>query len=356
MNEPILFIYNIPAPYRVEFLNLLSSKTKIKVIFENENSAHRKKEWLTNKKNFNHLFINSSFISYLKVLWEVTKSNKIVLGGYSTRFSIFLVIYMKLLRKKFILNADGGFVKKDNFFIKYFKKFLISSATYWISSGNETNRYLLNYGAKKENIYIYPFTSISKADVIAPSKTEKNKIKSHLLNTDKNVVLYVGSFIPIKGIEKLILAANSIPDTIFLFIGDVPSVEQKILVKDNNNIIFINHLSKNELSHYYKIADLFVFPTQGDVWGLVINEAVANNLPIITTNRCIAGIEIVDEDMGRIVPYNIEPQELAETIKCSLSNLDKYNYTKIKNKAEEYTLEKMCESHLDIFKKIFGRI
>ena len=52
-------------------------------------------------------------------------------------------------------------------------------------------------------------------------------------------------------------------------------------------------------------ADIFVHPTETDVWGLVINEAMAHGLPIITTDGCVAGLELVkNNDNGFIIPVN----------------------------------------------------
>lgn len=34
--------------------------------------------------------------------------------------------------------------------------------------------------------------------------------------------------------------------------------------------------------------------TVGDVWGLVINEAMAHGLPVITTNKCVAGLDLIE--------------------------------------------------------------
>lgn len=50
-------------------------------------------------------------------------------------------------------------------------------------------------------------------------------------------------------------------------------------------------------------ADIFVHPTREDIWGLVVNEAMAKGLPVITTDRCVAGLELIkNESVGRIVP------------------------------------------------------
>jgi glycosyltransferase involved in cell wall biosynthesis len=49
------------------------------------------------------------------------------------------------------------------------------------------------------------------------------------------------------------------------------------------------------------MADVFVFPTLGDIWGLVINEAMSAGLPIITTSAAGASADLI-KDNGFIVP------------------------------------------------------
>ena len=68
------------------------------------------------------------------------------------------------------------------------------------------------------------------------------------------------------------------------------------------NINFLEFEKKEVLYKYYKAADLFILPTREDIWGLVINEAMAHGLPVITTKKCVAGMELVIKGVnGEIV-------------------------------------------------------
>jgi len=68
------------------------------------------------------------------------------------------------------------------------------------------------------------------------------------------------------------------------------------------------------LAKFYAIADLFVLPSLEEVWGLVLNEAMAAGLPIITTERVGGARDLVkDEENGYLVKSgNID--ELSERI------------------------------------------
>jgi glycosyltransferase involved in cell wall biosynthesis len=62
------------------------------------------------------------------------------------------------------------------------------------------------------------------------------------------------------------------------------------------------HLPKSELGARYAAADLLVFPTLGDGFGLVIQEAMCSGTPVVTT-PCGGGPECISDDVeGWIVP------------------------------------------------------
>ena len=53
--------------------------------------------------------------------------------------------------------------------------------------------------------------------------------------------------------------------------------------RDSLEIVIHGFATQSELPALYRSAKLFLFPTQADVWGIVVNEACAGGLPIITT-------------------------------------------------------------------------
>ena len=55
----------------------------------------------------------------------------------------------------------------------------------------------------------------------------------------------------------------------------------------------MSFMTKKELADWYQAADLFVMPTREDVWGLVVNEAMAYGLPVISSDMCGAASEMV---------------------------------------------------------------
>lgn len=366
----VLFLNNIPVPYRIDFFNELGRYCDLTVLMETDHVPHLNNNWLKSHtiKNFNYMVLPSLFsgkevrINY--TLFQNLKKNKydiIVIGGYSSITQMAAILYLKLKKIPFILNCDGGIIKQDKKIIKLIKTAFISSANYWLSTGVKTDQYLINYGANKNKIYRYPFTSIKKEDILlAKNQDEINYIKKEMNIENKKVIIGVGQFIHRKGFDILINAFSQIKsDAILYIIGGKPTEEYLQLVEKKQiaNVRFIEFKEKKELHKFYKIADIFVLPTREDVWGLVINEAMSFGLPVITTDSCVAGLELIEEDANGYIVETDSISALTYKIEYLLLDEDKINIIFENNvkKIQKYTIESMANAHIKIFNQILKR-
>ena len=120
------------------------------------------------------------------------------------------------------------------------------------------------------------------------------------------------------------------------------------------NIEFIGFKTKEELSEYFVASDIFVLPTRYDIWGLVINEAMSFGLPIISTEKCAAAVQMQGLfDNGIIVPIE-DHISLANAIdKLSKDEKLRKLYGKRSlDGIQNYTIENMVLDYLNIFEKI----
>ena len=58
---------------------------------------------------------------------------------------------------------------------------------------------------------------------------------------------------------------------------------------------FPGFVQREELSSYYALADAFVFPSHTDPWGLVVNEAMACGLPVISSDAAGCTADLVKD-------------------------------------------------------------
>lgn len=362
----VLFTTNIPSPYRIRFFNELSKYCELTVVCERRLAKDRNKEWLnSNKIKFNIKFLkginignDGAFcIDIIKFLRDES-FDIIVIGGYSTPTGMLAINWLRRHKKNFILSADGGFIKEESKLKYKIKKYFIGAAKAWLSTGNSTREYLEYYGANKKEIYDYPFSSITQDDIIDINNINKQKLRKKMNIKEEKIILSIGQMIYRKGFDILIKAMKEMnQERVGLYIiGGKPSEEYKVLVKrlKLKNVYFVEFKQKEELNEYYKMADVFALATREDIWGLVINEAMALGLPIVTTDKCIAGKELIEDDINGYIIETENIQQLRKSIEKILNDeqlskcMTKNNIEKIK----KYTIENMAVEHIKIFEKI----
>ncbi len=360
----VLFTTNLPSPYRVKFFSELGKHCDLTVLYERHSAADRDSRWKTEKDDtYKEIYLRGleignenslcfDVIKYLKMDYDI-----IVIGVYSSLTALLAINYLKLKDRKFIISTDGGFIKNDNKIKKALKSYLISSASYWLATGENASKYLQYYGAKKEKIQIYPFTSLDEKDILgeAVSVGEMLEKRRELGIDGKKVVISVGRFIECKGFELLIGAIEKIgfDGEVYFVGGERERLEQLYGNVLPRNVHTVNFIDKETLKKYYMASDLFVLPTRGDTWGLVINEAMACSLPVIVTNRCIAGLELVEDGVnGSIVDVSVE--SLATAIQNFFDNSEAVETMREKSLKiiKNYTFQNMAASHMELFNRM----
>lgn len=368
----VLYFTNLPVPYRIDFFNQLGKLCDLTVWVETEKRKKSNSAWLKRNKAENFKFkalkkielSDSKYINYgYARQLEKEKFDIVVVGTYYSVSAMLFIETLRVLRIPYILNSDGGFIRPDSKVKKIIKQHFIMGATAYLSTGKLTDQYLMYYGAPREKIYHYPFTSVYEKEVLSevPTKKLKQKLRDKLGMKEQVIYVSVGSCIRRKGYDILLEACKNLESNKgFYLIGGKSTDDQlenlKQFVADNNltNVHFIEFLDKNALKEYYMAADTFVLPTREDVWGLVINEAAAHALPIITTDQCIAGTELViDGKTGYLISTEntIDLIKAIESIGNDMSIRDEMSANILKI-AKKYTIEKMAQAHLDVFNTV----
>lgn len=354
----VLFLTNIPVPYRVDFYNELGKYCDLTVLFEAKRVEGINFNWNDDKiEKFNAIFLNDGYINEGKIDTKVfkyidkKKYDIIVATNYSYRTEMAAIIYMKLRKIPYFMETDGGIIKySENKLKKIYKTFLVSGARGYFSPSKKSDEYLEYYGAKKNNIFRYSFTSLKDSDILdnIVSAKEKSVIKDKLGIKYDKVILSVGQFIHRKGFDILLEACKYLDKNIGIYIVGGNPTQEYIDLKEKynlNNVHFEGFKTNDELAKYYKMADMFVLPTREDIWGLVINEAMAYGLPVITTDNCIAGLELVDDTNGKIVGVE-DSKQLCDAINSI--DCDRLSFGSI-NKIKNHTIECMVKEHMEAF-------
>ena len=120
--------------------------------------------------------------------------------------------------------------------------------------------------------------------------------------------LFVGRLIPLKrpgdGLAAFRQVAAHLPEATLTFVGDGP-LEQELreLAQGLGSAVsFSGRLEGRELTDAYSAADVLVLPAEREVWGLVVNEALASGLYVVATERVGSAHDLLSKSSGEVVP------------------------------------------------------
>lgn len=137
--------------------------------------------------------------------------------------------------------------------------------------------------------------------------------QQHQISYDRPVLLFLGRVAHEKNIgfliEMLDHVKRAIPDVLFVVAGEGPARANLLKTVDNkglgDNVRFIGYLDRNtEINNFYSSADIFVFSSRTETQGLLLLEAMAQDLSVVSTaeqgTRNVlqegAGVWIAQED------------------------------------------------------------
>jgi glycosyltransferase involved in cell wall biosynthesis len=267
-----------------------------------------------------------------------------------TPTGIIATTYLKIRGIPFVIEGDGGFPKYSESKLKTkIKKFFLKKALWYLSSGKSHTDYYKYYEVDQSKIINYHFSSVSEKDIIKKIFSNKDKmtIKKKYNIENERVILYVGRFVISKGLDILFEALREIKTNyLLILVGDNEETFEKLpLITFDVNYKVMGFKTKDELREVYDMSDFLVLPTRGDVWGLVINEAFARGLPVISTNKSGAAIELIENSSNGFIIESENFKQLKDKLRILLSE----NLTDISNhalnKIRMYTIEQMTKDH-----------
>lgn len=172
------------------------------------------------------------------------------------------------------------------------RKLLIKSADAILVNGKSAHSYIKRLGASCPFFYV-PYTS----------DFELKRLREDF-SAIKKKFLYSGQLIPRKGIKEMIeeLCAWASKNTfveIELFVaGSGPEKIYFSKLDRFSNIVYhlLGDIKYEELSKCYEEVDFYLFPTLGDEWGVVVNEALASGIPVLGSIYSQAVLELIEND------------------------------------------------------------
>ena len=205
----------------------------------------------------------------------------------------------------------------------YNKKFrhACDTADTIVAISEATKQDIIKYYSIPENKIKVIYQSCDELFYNEPSETHLQQvIKKHQLPV--NFLLYVGTIEERKNLLTLVKALKQVRDIPLVVIGKKKKYFNSVLEyiqgnKLENRLLFLEDVSNTDLSAIYRLAEIFIFPSLFEGFGIPIIEAMISKTPVITSqNSCFA--EAGGNDSIYINPH--DENELAEKINFLLNS------------------------------------
>jgi glycosyltransferase involved in cell wall biosynthesis len=167
---------------------------------------------------------------------------------------------------------------------------------------------------RREHVFVAQ-QSVDNERFRRPATAERLEVLQHQLSLEARPVgVFVGRLEPEKGLDLLLKAsaAASVAHTLVLVGSGSLEPELRLLsvrLGIAERVRFAGHVSQGDLPAYLAVADFLVLPSVTtkrvkETWGLVVNEAMNCQLPVIATDAvgAAAGGLVVDGETGLVVP------------------------------------------------------
>jgi len=308
----VLLIFTEPREFVTDFLRVLENdinKLEYAVIFTRDT-----KNYKIHLRN--NIVLTLNFIQLIKFGIKF-KPDIIHTAGWKGFDTLLWWLYAKFSGKVLAVELDLKSPLKykiiDN--IKKIKhKLFLSIPNVILPSGTSGSKYLTKVGVPEKKICIQKMT----VDI-----NRLQAINLCLKKTNKTTFLFVGRIIKRKRVQMLISAFCEMyqyrNDIELIIVGDGPYYKSlKDSVNNISDIKFTGHLSGTELYNTYVNSDIFVLPAIQEPWGLVINEAMAFGLPVITTSDVGAAFDLVHNNENGYIIDTID--ELVNAMKFLVEN------------------------------------
>jgi glycosyltransferase involved in cell wall biosynthesis len=254
----------------------------------------------------------------------------VVLSGGFGPANLSAWVYCKLFRKKYIgwgeLSSQDA--ANDSSVRRTLRKIMTRHSDGAIASSKEAREVFIRYGAKEDRILNAPMP----IDVAYFNKRTKvfRESESGLIRRASYpgpVLLSIGQLIRRKGYIEMFQIYEQVrarrPD-VFLFIaGEGPErslYERFVKEKGFDRVRFLGYQQMEALPELFAVADLFVFHTLFDPFGAVLSEAMAAEVPVVSSIHAAATWEWVEEG---VTGFRIDPKEAAASADTLLRVLER---------------------------------
>ena len=320
--DKLLYVTNIPTPYRQSRFNLLSkilqeNGIKLEVLYMAQIESNR--NWTINSDSFQynykiykgiHPSVGGMFAHFNPgLLIRLLKNDYkyAIIGGMSSPTHMLAPFFISKDKIKVMSVESNLFsVKRTKGLAAWLKKTLLKKVDAYQVTGTPQINYIKYFiGNINKPIIKLPNLIDDKifSEKILKIRTNKNKLRSEFKIADNNQVWIIPARLhQEKGLIEFLEVLKDVDNfkDVKIFILGTGPLETKIrdyISINNLPVILVGFVQQDIAIKYYAISDLFVLPSLKDPSPLTPIEACAAGLPLLVSSR-IGNLEDVLTDNG----------------------------------------------------------
>jgi glycosyltransferase involved in cell wall biosynthesis len=265
------------------------------------------------------------------VVWPLLKFKPDVVfaSGFSI-WTVLAVLFKPIGGWKLVLVYESSSPNvdfRDSKFRSTVRRWITKFVDTFISNSQRGKNYLIEgLGVAPDNVQAQPY--------MVPDTTallhRLDGITENTLDFQRPIFLCVGQIVSRKGIKHLldacaVLKTQGYVNYTVIMVGDGPQrPELETMAQElglTEQIKWTGWVEYGRLGAFFKEADVFLFPTLEDTWGMVLLEAMAFGKPVLCSQWAGAAEMVVPGENGHIFdPYNAT--ETAQVMQYFIDNPD----------------------------------
>ena len=318
MKPRVVYWNNIPAPYMVERFNALAERGNVDLEAWFSTRTESDRSWQVAEESWRFPYRYLPRIpgrpaatipvpimrARPDVLVSLYASPSYILGSALAR--------VRGIRTAYWVEVTFDATITRRRWKEHLKSALLPRADGILTAGRDGAAFAMRYGASPERILTVPHVidferyAAGSARARASRDTVRGQLRVHGVT-----FAYVGRMWSGKGLDQLLdafaaLQRQSTRDVSLLLVGDGTDearLRRRCADEGLEDVVFAGFHDGDALLELYAAADVFVFPTLGDTFGMVVLEAMACGLPVISTSAAGEIADRIDEGVnGFVVP------------------------------------------------------